>query len=118
MKSLQICRSALLRPNLQVLSRRSAPRNTNAFQTRPFSTVLPLRQAQVRPEKPVNFYRSHGRALAKALTLAFLSYQIVYWAWLYLETEEIKHEKNQEIKALEREVRLLDENRRSQKSGG
>ncbi|EXJ79079.1 hypothetical protein A1O3_08580, partial [Capronia epimyces CBS 606.96] len=92
--------------------------------TRGLSTSLPLRQAQVQPqpqpppEKPVNFYQTHGRAVFKALTLAFLSYQIVYWTWLTLETEEIKDQKNREIETLEREVRLLDESRRAQKSGG
>lgn len=51
------------------------------------------------------------------MTLAFLTYQIAYWAWLTLETEEIKDQKNREIKTLEQEVRLLDESRKSQKSG-
>lgn len=63
-----------------------------------------------------NFYRTHGRALFKALTLAFFSYQIIYWAWLTLETEEIKDQKNREIAALEDQVRLLDEARRTKTS--
>jgi hypothetical protein len=81
---------------------------------RPLTTSRSLQQSHHAPEQPVNFYRSHGRALFKALTLAFLSYQIVYWAWLTLETEELKDHKDREIKALENEVRLLDESRRSQ----
>jgi hypothetical protein len=43
------------------------------------------------------------------ITLAFLTYQITYWTWLLLETEEIKDQKNREIRSLEQEVRLLDE---------
>ncbi|KAJ9602259.1 hypothetical protein H2200_013114 [Cladophialophora chaetospira] len=70
------------------------------------------------PERPVNFYRTHGRAFAKVVTLAFLTYQISYWAWLTLETEEIKDRKNREIKSLEEEVRLLEEGRKSHKPGG
>lgn len=84
---------------------------------RPFSTSRPLRQrpaGHAAEEQPVNFYRSHGRALFKALTLAFFSYQIVYWGWLTLETEELKAHKDQEIKSLESEVRLLDESRKNQ----
>lgn len=81
---------------------------------RPLTTSRSLQQSHHAPEQPVNFYRSHGRALFKALTLAFLSYQIVYWAWLTVETEELKAHKDQEITALEKEVRLLDETRRSQ----
>jgi hypothetical protein len=69
-------------------------------------------------EQPVNFYRTHGRALFKALTLAFLTYQIAYWAWLTLEAEEIKDQKNHEIRSLEHEVRLLDESRKSHRPGG
>ncbi|KAK5460854.1 hypothetical protein LTS15_002917 [Exophiala xenobiotica] len=92
--------------------------------TRTLSTTHPFRQqAQPQPpypsssdapapEKPVNFYKTHGRAFFKAITLAFLTYQIAYWAWLTLETEEIKDQKNREIKSLEREVRLLEENRK------
>ena len=52
----------------------------------------------------------------KSLTLAFFTYQVVYWAWLTLETEEIKDRTNQEIKSLESEVRLLDASRRAQRT--
>ncbi|OAP62122.1 hypothetical protein AYL99_04325 [Fonsecaea erecta] len=65
------------------------------------------------PERPVNFYTTHGRAFFKAITLAFLTYQIAYWGWLTLETEYLKDQKNREIKSLEQEVRLLDEGRKA-----
>jgi hypothetical protein len=84
---------------------------------RPFHTSRALRQSPAGHEiedRPVNFYRSHGRALFKALTLAFFSYQIVYWSWLTLETEELKAHRDQEIKSLETQVRLLDESRKGQ----
>ncbi|KAL6242343.1 hypothetical protein RBB50_010891 [Rhinocladiella similis] len=103
--------------------RPSATRQTGIWQTRNLNTTRSLRQTQPPsssegiPEKPINFYSTHGRAFFKAMTLAFLTYQIAYWAWLTLETEEIKDQKNREIKTLEQEVRLLDESRKSQKSG-
>lgn len=53
------------------------------------------------------YYKTHGRALFKSLTLAFLSYQIFYWAWLTLESEMYKDEKNRTIHELEGEVRML-----------
>ncbi|KAK5050992.1 hypothetical protein LTR84_003551 [Exophiala bonariae] len=84
---------------------------------RAFNTSRALRQSPAGHEledRPVNFYRSHGRALFKALTLAFFSYQVVYWSWLTLETEELKANKDQEIKSLETQVRLLDETRKGQ----
>ncbi|EXJ75919.1 uncharacterized protein A1O5_00427 [Cladophialophora psammophila CBS 110553] len=69
------------------------------------------------PDRPVNFYSTHGRAFFKAITLAFLTYQIAYWAWLTLETEYLKDEKNREIKSLEQEVRILDEGRKAHRPG-
>jgi hypothetical protein len=44
--------------------------------------------------------------------LAFFTYQVLYWGWLTLETEEIKDRVRREIRGLEGEVRLLDEGRR------
>jgi hypothetical protein len=40
-------------------------------------------------------------------------HQVCYWAWLVLETEEIKDQKSREIESLEGEVRLLDEGKKS-----
>jgi hypothetical protein len=84
-----------------------------------FTSTCRQRQqvSQTPPEKPVNFYRTHGRAFAKAITLAFLTYQITYWSWLTIEAEAEKDEKNREIKSLEQEVRLLDESRKGHKPG-
>lgn len=39
--------------------------------------------------------------------------QCVQWAWLVLETEEVADKRGAEIRALEGEVRLLDEGRGS-----
>lgn len=105
------------RPSIRASSLRQSrvsPFNVHP-KVRHLSTYPPLRQAHHAPdEQPVNFYRSHGRALFKALTLAFLSYQIVYYVWLTLETEELKEHKDREIQTLETQVRLLDEARRNQ----
>ncbi|KAF7514155.1 hypothetical protein GJ744_004480 [Endocarpon pusillum] len=89
--------------------------------TRPFTTTSPtltsdLYSSRSNPHRA--YYQTHGRALFKCLTLAFLTYQVVYWTWLTLETEEIKDQKNREIKALEAEFRLLDEGRRSHLAEG
>ncbi|KIX00271.1 uncharacterized protein Z518_10410 [Rhinocladiella mackenziei CBS 650.93] len=108
--------STLLRPT-QPLTYTVPFRSTS----RSLNTTPPLRQpksaSNTSPEQPVNFYKVYGRALFKSLTLAFLSYQIAYWTWLTLETEDIKDQKNREIKSLEREVRLLDESRKAHRPG-
>jgi hypothetical protein len=84
------------------------------FHNSPTHHQAPSPSSNSQPPNPhTNFYKTHGRALFKALTLAFFTYQVCYWAWLVLETEEIKDQKRREIKSLEGEVRLLDE-RRSQ----
>lgn len=60
-----------------------------------------------RPSPHSSFYKTHGRALFKSLTLAFLSYQTFYWYWLLIESESAKDAKEVVIKELREEVRLL-----------
>ena len=95
-----------LRPTSQTLSRRR-------FSSLPFR--LQQNEYNTPPQQRYNFYRTHGRAFFKSFTLAFLTYQIVYWSWLTFEAEEIRDNKDAEIKSLENEVRLLDEGRHNHK---
>ncbi len=91
-----------------------------ASSTKPFTTTSPTRSSELDPRRSNPhraYYQTHGRALFKCLTLAFLTYQIVYWTWLTLETEEIKDQKNREIRGLEGEVKLLEEGRWSHVAG-
>jgi hypothetical protein len=106
----QYLRPAALRTTL--LHRSSV----KSFTTTPLARTSDLHRRQTSPH--VTYYQTHGRALFKCLTLAFLTYQIVYWTWLTLETEEIKDQKNREIKELEREVKLLEEGRKSHLAEG
>lgn len=41
----------------------------------------------------MGFYRSFGRPIAKVFLGAVVTYQIVYWVWVKLETDEIKGKK-------------------------
>jgi hypothetical protein len=85
---------------------------------RTFHTSRPFRQEHSDPLAHRNFYRTHGRALFKALTLAFFTYQVVYWAWLVVETEGVMREKNREIQSLESQVRLLSKERSTNSDSG
>lgn len=100
----------LLAPHVPILRRRT------------FSTFALLRQQQQQqqqqpqyqpptPKKKLSphasFYAQFTRPLLKVLTLSFLTYQIVYWAWIKLENEGLKHEKSLEVKGLEDEVRAV-----------
>jgi hypothetical protein len=111
-------RVTILNPRLPLQIRQSIsagmPTTRRTFHTSPTHHQAPPPFPTPQPPNPhTNFYKTHGRALFKALTLAFFTYQVCYWAWLVLETEEIKDQKSREIKSLEEEVRLLDEGRRS-----
>jgi hypothetical protein len=100
------------RPDEHNLSSPSRPQQTSP----PTPATHPTYFAAPKPDySSRNFYRTHGRALFKTLTLAFFTYQVLYWAWLTLETEEIKHGKNEEIGRLESEVRVLVERRKGEK---
>lgn len=107
-------RSSVLRQKPGLWQTRSLNPTRSLRQTAPQSTSSSSSSTNGAPEKPINFYSTHGRAFFKAITLAFLTYQIAYWAWLTLETEEIKDQKTRQIKSLEQEVRLLDESRKSE----
>jgi hypothetical protein len=82
---------------------------------RPFHTTPPKSQPPPEPNsyypepQPSHrtFYRIYSRAIFKAFTLAFLTYQIVYWYWLTIESDEERDELEREIKGLEGAVRLL-----------
>ena len=101
------------RPPIPLPTRRAfhatLPHQQTPSPSTPPAPAPPTRQ----PSPHTSFYKTHGRALFKALTLAFFSYQVCYYAWLVLETEETKDRTSREIKSLEGEVRLLDEGRRS-----
>lgn len=104
-----------MRLQVSRMSRQSftAPRHViNATPpSRPFThTTIRTAAASDPPKRPsphTSFYKTHGRALFKSLTLAFFSYQTFYWYWLLIESESEKDEKDVRIKALKEEVRLL-----------
>src|SRR5271170_7312243 len=95
------------------------PTTRRTFHTSPTHHQAPPPSPTPQPPNPhTNFYRTHGRALFKALTLAFFTYQVVYWAWLVVETEEVMREKNREIQSLESQVRLLSKERSTNSDSG
>ncbi|KAL2046048.1 hypothetical protein N7G274_001495 [Stereocaulon virgatum] len=59
-----------------------------------------------KPTSPhVGFYKSFGRPIAKVFLGAVFTYQVVYWTWVKLETEEIRERNNAQISTLEAEIR-------------
>ncbi|RKU41847.1 hypothetical protein DL546_000190 [Coniochaeta pulveracea] len=61
-----------------------------------------------RPKSPTSdFYKTFTRPVAKCLLLAMFTYQLAYFAWVKLETEEIRKKKTAEIAGLEEQVKEL-----------
>ncbi|KAL1879078.1 hypothetical protein VTK73DRAFT_7404 [Phialemonium thermophilum] len=60
-----------------------------------------------RPSPTSQFYKTFTRPVAKCLLLALFTYQVTYWAWLKLEQDEIKAEREAEIAKLEAQVQSL-----------
>lgn len=48
-----------------------------------------------------------GRAVAYNFLIAMVTFQVLYWSWLKLESIEVKQEKQTELDALESEVKTL-----------
>jgi hypothetical protein len=58
--------------------------------TKPYQTNTPP------PDSQANFYKTFTRPVAKCALLAVFVYQLVYWGWTKLETDEIKDERQGE----------------------
>lgn len=60
-----------------------------------------------RPNPHGNFYKQFGRPVAKNFLIGMLTFQVLYWSWLKLESIEVKQEKGNEMQLLEGELRGL-----------
>lgn len=61
------------------------------------------------------FYRDFGAPVAKVFLGALVTYQVLYWGWLKLESLETKEKKNAEITSLEAQVRGLTTDKKESK---
>lgn len=52
-------------------------------------------------------YKTFVSPFAKVFLGAIFTYQVIYWTWLKLETDESKVEKNEEVAVLEKQAREL-----------
>ncbi|KAF7713901.1 Uncharacterized protein PECH_006757 [Penicillium ucsense] len=52
-------------------------------------------------------YKTFAKPFSKVFLGAVLTYQLIYWTWLKLETDESMLEKNEEMTALEQKAREL-----------
>ncbi|KAI1036499.1 hypothetical protein LB503_003137 [Fusarium chuoi] len=62
-----------------------------------------------KPPSPVSqFYRTFTRPIAKTLLIAVFTYQLAYWTWAKLETDEIRVEREATIEKLETTIKDYD----------
>ncbi|KAG7007071.1 hypothetical protein G7Y79_00011g029690 [Physcia stellaris] len=55
----------------------------------------------------IGFYQSFGRPIAKVFLGAVFTYQVAYWVWVKLETDEMKEKKNDEINDLKAQLKAV-----------
>ncbi|KAF7188292.1 hypothetical protein HII31_10356 [Pseudocercospora fuligena] len=59
------------------------------------------------PHREVYKSGGAGRAVAYNFLIAMVTFQVLYWSWLKLESMEVKKEKQDEVKSLEGEIKKL-----------
>ncbi|KAL1965960.1 hypothetical protein VTN77DRAFT_4900 [Rasamsonia byssochlamydoides] len=81
-----------------------------SFLRRTFASSSARHQAQENSNSfrdGISAFRPLVRPFAKVFLGALFTYQVFYWAWLRLETSELKLQKHEMIKALERRAKEL-----------
>ncbi|KAK5132458.1 hypothetical protein LTR08_009069 [Meristemomyces frigidus] len=87
--------------SLRPLLRRTVQARTQAT----YQAPTPPRSQQPNPHR--NFYKQFGRPVIKNFLVAVMTYQVLYYSWMYLEAGEVQEQKGAEIKALEGEIKGL-----------
>ncbi|KAH7391961.1 hypothetical protein BKA66DRAFT_439739 [Pyrenochaeta sp. MPI-SDFR-AT-0127] len=103
-------------------SRRSGRtfRRTYATEPPPLHSPSSRSNSNSEPKEPSRvgaYYKSFGSPVLKSFLGALFTYQIIYYAWMKLETIEEQHDKNTEIKDLQQELReaILEQRQVAQK---
>ena len=88
--------SLFLRPTRRTFA--SKPPNPTV--RRPFLFSRSINNQANGTSSQSEFYKTFTRPVAKVLLIAVLTYQIVYWSWVKLETDEIRAETDGEFPTL------------------
>ncbi|KAI1342244.1 hypothetical protein F5Y15DRAFT_335582 [Xylariaceae sp. FL0016] len=71
-------------------------------------TRLASTTASKEPSHHAQFYKTFGRPIAKTALMAILTYQLVYYLWTRLETDETRRNMNATISELELRIEQLE----------
>ncbi|KAH6963480.1 hypothetical protein DER45DRAFT_110609 [Fusarium avenaceum] len=72
--------------------------------------------SKTQPSATSQFYRSFTRPIAKTLLIAVFTYQLAYWTWVKLETDEIRAERGATIAELETTIKDYDAANKAKKA--
>ncbi|KAJ4250596.1 hypothetical protein NW762_011855 [Fusarium torreyae] len=64
--------------------------------------------SKTQPTATSQFYRTFTRPIAKTLLIAVFTYQLAYWGWVKLETDEVRAEREATIEKLETTIKEYD----------
>ncbi|KAI6351341.1 hypothetical protein MCOR25_010005 [Pyricularia grisea] len=77
-------------------------RTTTAIgRTRQFQQIRYSSSSPKQPSLSGNFYKTFGRPILKVVLSAMFVYQVAYYAWVKMETDEITRDRQAEIAKLE-----------------
>ncbi|KAJ5658118.1 uncharacterized protein N7484_001767 [Penicillium longicatenatum] len=71
------------------------------------STASKLSEKKSAYREGLSAYGAFARPFGKVFLGAVLTYQIIYWSWMKLETDDIKLQKNEQLSGLEKKAREL-----------
>ncbi|KAJ5554456.1 hypothetical protein N7513_004415 [Penicillium frequentans] len=91
------------------LSTRLAGPIRNATSIRTWSSTASKLNAEKKSayREGLSAYGAFVRPFGKVFLGAVLTYQIIYWSWMKLETDDIKLQKNEQLSGLEKKAREL-----------
>ncbi|KAJ5752399.1 hypothetical protein N7520_009316 [Penicillium odoratum] len=98
----------MLLPQFTRFSTRLAGPIRNANSSRTWSsTATRFSEKKSAYREGISAYGAFARPFGKVFLGAVLTYQIIYWTWMKLETDDIKLQKNEQLSGLEKKAREL-----------
>ncbi|KAJ5286857.1 hypothetical protein N7478_002543 [Penicillium angulare] len=97
----------LLRQSTRLVSNISAPIRCIPSTRTLSSTASKLTEKKSAYREGLSAYGAFARPFGKVFLGAVLTYQIIYWTWVKLETDDTKLEKNGQLASLEKKAREL-----------
>lgn len=80
--------------------------------TRRFNSTS--QQPTTQPSRHGSFYKTFGPPILKNFLIALCTFQAIYWSWVKMESVELKKDGDEEVRAVEDELRALTANKSGQ----